>query len=66
MVASFFSSSSILIMAPLQVLPTHFVIGNPATALNNSVSQFDTSTKPKGYWSSSQVGGLVHKVSAYD
>ena len=37
-------------------------MSGPDTVLGNSVSQFDTSTKPEGYWSSSQVGGLVHKV----
>ena len=42
-------------MAPFQVHPSRFVLGNPATALGDSVSQFDTSNKPEGYWSSSQV-----------
>ena len=60
--ASFFPLLTIPPMAPFQVLPTRFVLGNPATALGDSVSQFDTSAKPEGYWSSSQVGGLVHKV----
>ena len=49
-------------MAPFQAHPTCFVLSNPAMALGDSVSQFDTNQKPEGYWSSSQVGGLVYMV----
>ena len=30
-------------------------MGDPATALNDSVSQFAQHDKPSGYWSASQV-----------
>ena len=53
--ATFFPSSTIPHMAPFFAHPTRFVIGDPAIALNNSITQFAQHDKPSGYWSSSQV-----------
>ena len=56
LVAAFFPlSKPIPNMAPFQAHPTRFVMGDPATALNDSVSQFAQHDKPSGYWSASQV-----------
>ena len=52
---AFFPSSTIPHMAPFSAHPIQFVIGDPANALNDSITQFAQHDKPSGYWSSSQV-----------
>ena len=63
--AAFFPSSTISNMTPFRPHPTHYVSGDLANVLNNSVSQFAQHNKPSRYWSASQVEvGVVRKISS--